>query len=208
MDIIYSIGHSNHEEAHLYKLLKQHQADLVIDVRSSPYSQRFPHFNRESLIPGLRKQDIDYLFFGEWFGARQPDKGYYTADGWLNYLLFTKSLIFKEGVNRLDIALENGKTPALLCAEKDPFDCHRAIMVSRALSLMGYDIRHILADGSILLQTELDIRLLDKYFPKRDEGSIFDILDGEKDNAELIADAYYKRNEAIAWRMEGIEEQD
>jgi len=208
MDVIYSIGHSNHTEELFISLLQKHKADLVLDVRSSPYSQRFPQFNREVISKTLLPHRIDYQFFGEWFGARQPDKAYYTSARWLNYILFTKSLIFKEGVNRLDTVLQNGKTPALMCAEKDPFDCHRAIMVCRALSLMGYEIRHILADGSIQTQAELDTRLLDKYFPRRNEGSIFDLIEGEKDTQTLITEAYYKRNEAIAWRMEGTEEQD
>jgi exoribonuclease R len=72
--------------------------------------------------------------------------------------------------------------------------------------LKGYEIRHILEDGKICTQYELDIRLLNKYFPRRNEGSIFDIIDGEKDTDTLIAEAYLIRNEAIAWRMENNEE--
>lgn len=206
MDIVYTIGHSNHEENAYIKLLHMHKIDIVLDVRSSPYSQRYPQFNKDDLKSALAKHKIEYASFGEWFGARQPDKAYYTSEGWLNYVVFTKSLIFSEGVNRLDIILGKGQNPALLCAEKDPFNCHRAIMVARALSLKGYEIRHILEDGTILTQAELDMKLLNKYFPKRDEGSIFDLIEGEKDTEILIAEAYYKRNEAIAWRMENYEE--
>jgi uncharacterized protein (DUF488 family) len=206
MDIIYTIGHSNHVESKFIELIQLHKIQIVLDVRSSPYSQRFPQFNRDDLKNILMKSKMEYAFFGEWFGARQPDKAYYTSDGWLNYLIFTKSLIFNEGVNRLDIILGKGLNPVLLCAEKDPFNCHRAIMVSRALSLKGYEIRHVLEDGKILTQAELDLRILNKYFPKRDEGSIFDIIEGEKDTDTLMAEAYYKRNEAIAWRMDGSEE--
>lgn len=206
MDIIYTIGHSNHEWQEFIKLLNLHKITTVIDVRSSPYSKRFPQYNKDELKINLTKSRIEYNLFGEWFGARQPDKEYYTSDGWLNYSQFTKSLIFNEGVNRLDIILSKGQNPVLMCAEKDPFNCHRAIMVSRALSLKGYDVRHILEDGRLCYQADLDTRLLDKYYPKRDEGSIFDIIDGEKDTETLIAEAYSKRNEAIAWRMENNED--
>ncbi|HRY84779.1 MAG TPA: DUF488 family protein, partial [Candidatus Cloacimonadota bacterium] len=119
---------------------------------------------------------------------------------------FTASDTFKEGMRQLDLQLVKGKTPALLCAEKDPFDCHRAIMVSRALSLAGYDLKHIMADGNVLTQAELDLRLLDKYFPKRDESSIFDLIEGEKDPEQLLAEAYLLRNEAIAWRLDNPED--
>lgn len=206
MDLIFSIGHSNHEAQRLISLLQQHGVDLVLDVRSSPWSKRYPQFNQEELSRSLRDIRIGYEHYGMWFGARQTDEDFYTPAGWLNYSWFTASSIFKEGMRQLDIQLEKGKTPALLCAEKDPFDCHRAIMVSRALSLCGYEIKHILADGTIQTQEELDLRLLDKYFPKRNEVSIFDLIDGETDPEKQLADAYLKRNEAIAWRLENPED--
>jgi len=206
MDLIYSIGHSNHEAQRLISLLQQHGVDLVLDVRSSPWSARYPQFNQEELSRSLRDSRIAYEHFGMWFGARQTDEDFYTPAGWLNYAWFTASSIFKAGMSQLDIQLVKGKTPALLCAEKDPFDCHRAIMVSRALSLSGYEIKHILADGTIQTQEELDLRLLDKYFPKRNEASIFDLIDGETDPEKQLAEAYLKRNEAIAWRLENPED--
>jgi uncharacterized protein (DUF488 family) len=206
MDIVYTIGHSNHETEAFLGLLKHAGADLVLDVRSTPWSKRFPQFNREELPRDLSRNGIAYDWFGTWFGARQPDQDYYTPAGWLNYAWYTASYLFKEGVAQLDSYLTLGKTPVLMCAEKDPFDCHRAIMVSRALSLQGYEVRHILADGGILTQSQLDERLLDKYFPHREELDIFGIIDGVQDPAETLAEAYLKRNEAIAWRLESSED--
>lgn len=206
MDIVFTIGHSNHEAEHVIKLLKRAEADLVLDVRSSPWSKRYPQFNREELSPALKRQGIGYEWFGNWFGARQTDESFYMPAGWLNYAWYTASPNFREGIRQLDLHLAQGKVPVLICAEKDPFDCHRAIMVSRALSLLGYEIRHILADGSIQTQAQLDKRLLDKYFPHRDEPDIFDLIEGETDPAQILADAYLKRNEAIAWRLENPED--
>ncbi|HNX37145.1 MAG TPA: DUF488 domain-containing protein [Candidatus Cloacimonadota bacterium] len=206
MDIVYSIGHSNHEAEQLIALLQAQGVNLILDVRSTPYSQRYPQFNREELIRELKKSMIRYEWFGEWFGARQTNEDFYTPAGWLNYAWFTASDVFSEGIRQLDIYLVKGLTPALLCAEKDPFDCHRAIMVCRALSLNGYEPRHILADGRIQTQSELDTRLLDKYFPHRDETDIFSLIEGECEPEEVLAEAYLKRNEAIAWRLENTED--
>ncbi len=206
MDIVYSIGHSNHEPESLIALLKSAGVNVILDVRSTPYSQRYPQFNREELMRDLPKHGILYSWFGLWFGARQTAEDFYTPAGWLNYAWFAASDLFAEGIRQLDSQLVMGKTPALLCAEKDPYDCHRAIMVCRALSLRGYDPRHILADGSIQTQAELDNRLLDKYFPHRDEGSIFDLIEGETTPEQMLAEAYLKRNEAIAWRLENAED--
>ncbi|MDI3503873.1 MAG: hypothetical protein PWP64_809 [Candidatus Cloacimonadota bacterium] len=179
---------------------------MVLDVRSTPYSKRYPQYNREELQLVLKAHQLGYQGFGLWFGARQPDQEFYTEEGWLHYRAFTKSALFKEGVRTLDQCLIQGHIPALMCSEKDPFDCHRAIMVSRALTLMGYELKHILADGSIQTQTELDQRLLDKYFPKREQGSIFDLIDGAMSPEQMLEEAYFKRNEAIAWRIESPEE--
>jgi len=206
MDIVYSIGHSNHESEALIALLKSAGVNVILDVRSTPYSQRYPQFNREELMRELPKHGILYQWFGLWFGARQTDEDFYTPAGWLNYAWFTASDIFSEGIRQLDSQLVRGKTPSLLCAEKDPFDCHRAIMVCRALSLRGYDPKHILADGSIQTQEELDKKKLDKYFPHRDEGSIFALIEGETTPEQMLAEAYLKRNEAIAWRLENAED--
>jgi len=206
MDIVYTVGHSNHELEALIELLKSKAVDLVLDVRSAPWSKRYPQFNRESLARELAMQGIAYEWFGTWFGARQTDESHYMADGWLNYASYTASPDFLEGVRQMDRVLEQGITPVLMCAEKDPFDCHRAIMVTRALSLMGYEIRHILADGSIQTQVQLDERLLDKYFPHRGVPDIFDLIEGETDPTQTLADAYLKRNEAIAWRLENMED--
>lgn len=206
MDIVYTIGHSNHEIGDFLCLLNKHGIDLILDVRSTPYSKRYPQFNREELQVVLQSHQLAYKGFGLWFGARQPDREYYTEAGWLHYRAFTKSGIFEEGIRNLDQCLIQGYTPALLCSEKDPFDCHRAIMVAHALSLQGYQIKHILADGSIQTQDELDQRLLDKYFPKRNQGSIFDLIEGETSPEEMLEAAYHQRNEAISWRIESPEE--
>jgi hypothetical protein len=47
-----------------------------------------------------------------------------------------------------------------MCAEKEPLDCHRTILVGRALTLCGVDLAHIHADGRIEPQAELEDRLL------------------------------------------------
>ena len=38
---------------------------------------------------------------------------------------------------------------ALMCAERDPLNCHRTILVARELVALGSKVNHILADGEI-----------------------------------------------------------
>jgi len=206
MDKVFTIGHSRHPAEDFIRLLQQHRVTVLLDVRSAPYSVRYPQFNREALQHLLIRSGIAYRFAGEYFGARQENPEYYTEEGWLDYRAFARSDSFRQGVDLLDQFLCQGDSPVLMCAEKDPFDCHRAIMVGRELALQGYEVIHILEDGKLQSQAELDGRLLDKYFPKRDQGSIFDLIEGETDPADLLREAYHKRNEAIAWQPERKEE--
>ena len=70
MSELFTIGHSTHSWEKFLELLRQHRIEAVADVRSSPYSQFNPHFNRESLQLALPQQGISYVFLGEELGAR------------------------------------------------------------------------------------------------------------------------------------------
>jgi len=55
---IYTIGHSNHTVENLLALLREHAIEVVVDVRSQPYSRHVTHFNREPLARFLREQGL------------------------------------------------------------------------------------------------------------------------------------------------------
>jgi hypothetical protein len=48
----------------------------------------------------------------------------------------------------------------LVCAEKDPIECHRTILVSRELERKGHSISHILETGEIETHDEAIERLI------------------------------------------------
>ena len=48
---------------------------------------------------------------------------------------------------------------ALMCAEKEPLDCHRTILLARHLADRGARVGHILADGAVEPHTETIKRL-------------------------------------------------
>ena len=51
---IYTIGHSNHEIETFINLLKTAKIDMIVDVRSAPFSKMYPHFNRDTLESVLK----------------------------------------------------------------------------------------------------------------------------------------------------------
>ena len=144
---IFTIGHSNHAISKFVSLLKQHAIEVVADVRSIPQSRHNPQFNRHDLKDALIKEGIRYVFLGEELGARAPDSCCYL-NGRADYDLIAGTKLFQSGIQRVQTGSEQYSV-ALMCAEKDPIECHRTILVCRHLIKNGGDVQHILADGSL-----------------------------------------------------------
>ena len=144
---VLTIGHSTHSLEAFVNLLKAHTVGAVADIRSTPYSRYSPHFNRESLRSALRRYQIRYVFLGRELGARSDDPACYE-DGRVQYRLLAQTELFQRGIERVE-AGSNAYRIALMCAEQDPLDCHRAILVAPALCRNGTPVQHILADGRL-----------------------------------------------------------
>jgi uncharacterized protein (DUF488 family) len=155
---LYTVGHSNHTCDAFVSLLTLHRVTAVADVRSTPCSRRNPQFNRDDIRATLKSLSIQYVFLGKELGARSNDDCCYVNDK-IRYPRLAQTALFKSGIERL---LEGARSHriALMCAEKDPLDCHRTILVSRELVLRGANILHILANGSIETQDEALRRLV------------------------------------------------
>ena len=144
---VFTIGHSSHEFVRFAGLLKRHFVDAVVDVRSVPYSRRYSQFNRNKLEMALKSQGIDYLFMGAELGARSQDPSCYK-EGRVQYRKLAGTSRFHSGIQRvLDESCR--MRVALMCAEKDPLNCHRTILVARELVDRGIDVQHILASGKL-----------------------------------------------------------
>jgi len=156
--ILYTIGHSNQTRAQLIAQLEQYRIDAVADVRSVPYSRRLPQFNKTDLENELLRNGIRYVFLGDELGARRKEESAYT-DMQATYERVAKLPAFQSGLNRVVRGLQKGLTLSLLCAERDPLICHRAILVSRHLEAKGVKIMHILGDGSLESHSHLERRM-------------------------------------------------
>jgi uncharacterized protein (DUF488 family) len=142
---VFTIGHSAHSPERFRELLERFGVDVVLDVRSSPYSGRFPHFNRDSLKTWLNESGIRYSVGGAALGGRPKSESMY-ANGRADYLKMAGTETFRHGLRRIAAAARLHKV-ALLCAEADPLDCHRFLLVGRALHEVGIDVFHILNSG-------------------------------------------------------------
>jgi uncharacterized protein (DUF488 family) len=144
---IFTIGHSAHTEQHFIALLQQHGISAVADVRSTPYSRANPQFNREELEQALRAKAITYVFLGRELGARSEDPACYEF-GKVQYSRLAQTELFRRGLKRIQDGIKKYKL-AIMCAEKEPLDCHRAILVARHLVALGLNVEHIHADGGL-----------------------------------------------------------
>jgi uncharacterized protein (DUF488 family) len=154
-----SVGHSKHDPEAFLRLLCGAGVALVADVRSRPFSGRWPHFNRPELERLLDETGIGYLFLGDQLGGRPDAAELYTADGQADYERVRQTPEFRAGLDQLLLEAERG-TVALLCSEADPLDCHRGLMIAPALLERGLAPGHLRRDGSIETTAELEDRLL------------------------------------------------
>ena len=202
MPKLYTIGHSLHSIDQFSKLLDSHDINCVIDVRSTPYSRFSPQFNTNEFKKFLNINHKYYIFMGEEFGARRSESSLYDINGLLDFEKVTKSTYFQAGIKRVKSGLNKGYEIAFMCTEKDPFDCHRSILVGRAFHDEKFEVLNIHEDGSVENQIDLEERLLDLYFPDRNQANIFDILEGGKSKEELVVEAYRLRNKDIGYKIE------
>jgi uncharacterized protein (DUF488 family) len=158
MRSIYTIGHSNHTIERFLELLRMHGITAIVDVRSSPYSQFNPQFNRATLQKELKRHNFAYVFLGRELGPRSEDPACYE-NGRVKYARIAKTLLFKEGVQRVHEGIRHYRI-SLMCAEKDPIGCHRMILVCRHLKSSDLEIHHILDDGTLEKNLDAERRLM------------------------------------------------
>lgn len=189
---LFTIGHSNHSLAHFVLLLRRHGVTAVADVRSAPYSRRHPQFNRESLAEALHAAaEIRYVFLGRQLGARPDDPECFTADGRVSFERLGESLSFRKGLERVQNGLRQFRI-ALLCAERDPLECHRGILIAPRLAACVPSILHIGGEGELESHAQAEQRLLSQaHLPARE---LF------RTDAQRLADAYARQEARIAWR--------
>ncbi len=155
---LYSVGHSSHPFERFLELLSEYEIEVVADVRTSPYSRYSPQFDQRDLRYGLREVGLHYMFLGKTLGGRPEGDRFYDSEGHISYGRVAKTDWFRLGLNRLREGGAKFRT-AMLCSEEDPKDCHRFLLVTRALHTVGEKVSHIRGDGS--LQSSRDISAFD-----------------------------------------------
>lgn len=187
---ILTIGHSTHPIVGFLDLLGRHAVTAIADVRSTPYSRYNPQFNRESLEQSLASGGIAYVYLGRELGARCEDPACYE-NGQVVFSRIAQTSLFQAGLDRVRKGAQTHRI-ALMCAEKEPLDCHRTLLVSQALVAQGMPVAHIHADGRAETHAEALQRLV---------GVVgFTSSDLFRSGDEVVAAAAREQESRIAYR--------
>jgi uncharacterized protein (DUF488 family) len=187
---VLTIGHSSRDYESFLSILKSENVSAIADVRSSPQSQQFPHFDRDVLKDDLRRDGISYVFLGEELGGRPTKKQLY-CDGVADYERMAAEQSFQKGIDRVVEGASRYRI-ALMCSEYSPLDCHRCLLVGRALLKRGVEVRHILSEGRTVSQQAIEKELIEQcghggedFFARGDE---------------RLAQAYRERSRQVSYR--------
>ena len=182
-----TIGHSNLAADAFMRLVQNAGITALADVRSVPFSRRFPWFSGRELAARLQGADIAYLPFGDAFGGRPRDPVLYCGEV-ADYERMAATSAFRAGLGRLSEAMGRYRL-CVMCAEREPLDCHRCLLVGRALAERGFTLGHILIDGTIEPHAATEDRLLGGA------GEADDLFGAR---AERLAHAYRARARKVA----------
>ncbi len=190
--VLFTVGHSTFDWPDFVALLKKYGVTAIADVRSQPVS-RLPQYNMEALQVALKQAGIEYVFLGRELGARRHEPECYEDDLAV-YERIADLPAFHAGLERIIRGLAKYRI-ALMCAEKEPLDCHRTVLISRHLRNYGFPIRHILADAGLEDHTTTERRLIKLTNTERT------LFEPDLTENELLNQAYEARGREIAYRV-------
>jgi uncharacterized protein (DUF488 family) len=197
---LFSIGHSNIPAGRFVTMLQGATVNVVVDVRSVPASRHFPWFSKKNLAARLAQAGIGYRTMGEALGGRPRDDALYSDDV-ADYEAMAMQDGFRAALDRLQELAVRSRI-CLLCAEREPLDCHRCLLVARWLAQRGLGIGHILHDGTIEPQAATEQRLLRVTgLSPLDVDSCDLFAPGQE---ERLAAAYRRRARAVAFRRKPL----
>jgi hypothetical protein len=141
---VLTVGHANQPADRFLALLQGAEVTAVADVRSVPFSRRFPWFSGKALAKRLRTSGIGYLALGDALGGRPRDPSLY-CDGVADYDAMAATRAFRSagpGARR-----DAAAAPVPDVRRARAARLHRCLLVARALAKRAPG--HIFADGTV-----------------------------------------------------------
>lgn len=203
---IYTLGHSNYPFDKFIEILKKYDINCVVDIRSTPYSKYNTQYNKEFLHETLKNLGYTYIYMADEFGAKRKTKVSYNDEGYADFDKVILEDEFKRGIERLKVGCSKNYKIVLLGAMQEPIRCHRAILLGKELIKAGFDVKHIMHEGDLKVQSELEEQLLEKYFEDRNQLTIDSLLVNSISREDMIKEGYKLANKEIGYRIEKLKD--
>jgi len=156
---ILTFGYGVRRLEETFRLLRAHDVQYIVDVRSSPWSRYRPEYNQREFAQSLAKAGIRYVFMGAELGGRPDDPLCYDEEGRVDYRLCRERPQFAEGIARLLDAQGKRLQVAVMCSEGRPEDCHRTKLVAEELIKRGARVVHLDLDGNTIEHDKVMLRI-------------------------------------------------
>lgn len=141
-----TVGHGDRDAEALQRLLVAAGVATLVDIRTLPRSRRHPHFDEPALRAACAASGIAYHWAGKALGGlrrARPDSPHVTLpEGLRGFADHAEGPGFARALARLEDQARLARV-ALLCAERDPMQCHRSLVADRLL-LRGHRVDHLL----------------------------------------------------------------
>lgn len=147
---LYTVGHGSRPESKLLRVLRSVGIRVLVDVRATPASRRYPWFSDRVMWVWLEEAGVTYHWAGRSLGGhrRTGEDSRHTAvsDPALRaYAEHMGTPEFQRAVGQLLHLAATGPT-AFLCAERERTHCHCA-MIAECLVLQGQGVIHLLDEA-------------------------------------------------------------
>jgi uncharacterized protein (DUF488 family) len=126
--MLFTIGHSNKQIDEFINILKKNKIDVLVDVRSIPYSSWLPQFSKYELSKSLISSGIRYVWRGKNLGGKKENVNY------------------DEAIEEIS-KLSKQQNVCIMCSEADPKKCHRYTKLTPSFMMKGVVPKHILWDN-------------------------------------------------------------
>ncbi|AGZ53719.1 DUF488 domain-containing protein [Mycobacterium kansasii] len=151
--MLYTIGHGAKTAGQLTDMLRRHDINLLVDVRSFPGSRRNPDVSKQAMPDWLGAAGIAYRHEPDLGGRRKPPVDPVQRDRWwenqafANYAAHTRTPGFHAAYQRL---LRDADTTnvAVMCGEPTWWRCHRRMIADLAVR-DGHRVQHIMPNGAL-----------------------------------------------------------
>lgn len=124
MNIVFTMGCSTKTSEEFISKLKEFGINLLVDVRTSPYSRWASNFNKEEIEILVKDNGIAYLYRGKNLGGLGENVDF--------------DLAIEEVVR-----LSEHSIIAIMCSEADYTKCHRYKILTPKLVKAGVKVEHI-----------------------------------------------------------------